>query len=163
MKIFSLIRKQRIARPRAEVFRFFEQPENLERITPRSVGFVILTPRPIVMKTGTVLDYTIRVLGWPVRWTTLISSYEPPDRFADVALRSPYSFWHHRHTFEEDGEGTVMIDEVHYALPLGIIGRIVHRLWVRGQLKRIFDYRAGVIARLLEFDRGAQISEGESQ
>jgi len=149
MKIYILKRRQVIPRSRDEVFRFFERPENLERITPAAVGFKILTPGPISMHAGAVLDYTIRLLGLSVRWTTLIASHEPPDRFTDVALRGPYSFWHHTHTFEEVEGGTLMTDEVRYALPFGFLGGMVHALWVKRQLKQIFDYRADVIARLL--------------
>jgi len=152
MRLYTLKREQIIKRPREEVFGFFERPENLERITPRSVGFEILTPRQISMHTGTVLDYTIRLLGIRVRWTTLITAHEPPKRFADVALKGPYSFWHHTHTFEELGNHTLMIDEVRYALPFGGLGRLVHALWVKRQLKHIFDYRAEVIRELLEPD-----------
>ena len=95
MRIYTLRRQQLIPGSQAEVFRFFECPENLELITPTSVGFTMLTPSPIAMHAGAVLDYTIRVLGMTVRWTTLISSYDPPARFVDVALRGPYQFWHH--------------------------------------------------------------------
>ncbi len=150
MKTYILKRRQVIAKPIRDVFHFFGKPENLEEITPGSVGFNILTPRPIIMKAGTVLDYTIRILGLPIRWTTLISSYDPPNGFSDVALRGPYSFWHHTHTFERAAQGTTMTDEVHYALPFGFLGRIVHALWVRRQLNYIFDYRANVIGKLLE-------------
>lgn len=161
MKIYILKREQLIAIPRREVFAFFENPENLEKITPRSVGFNILTPRPIKMKAGTVLDYTIRLLGISVRWTTLISEYNPPYNFSDVALRGPYSFWHHTHTFEETDGWTIMIDEVHYALPFGILGRIAHFLWVRHQLNQIFNYRARIIVRLLESTNGAAPIDGD--
>ena len=150
MKTYNLRRQQTVKAPREQVFRFFESPENLERITPGDVGFEILTPRPITMQTGAVLDYTIRVLGLPVRWTTLIASYDPPNRFTDVALKSPYSFWHHTHTFEEAADGTLMTDDVKYALPFGWLGRLVHTLWVRRQLTKIFDFRAEVIMRLIE-------------
>jgi len=150
MKIYTLKRKQSIARLRWEMFEFFEKPDNLEKITPNSVGFEILTPKPIKMKTGTVLDYTIRLFGLPVRWTTLITDYDPPQGFSDVALRGPYRFWHHTHTFEENTDGTIMTDEVRYALPLGFIGRIIHALWVKRQLDKIFNYRARVISDMLE-------------
>jgi ligand-binding SRPBCC domain-containing protein len=150
MKIYTLKRRQTIKRPREEVFRFFESPENLERITPKSVGFNILTPRPIKMKVGTVLDYTIRLMGLQVRWTTLISEYEPPHRFCDVSIRGPYSYWHHTHTFEDTEDGTVMTDEVRYAMPFGFLGRVVRLFWVRRQLDQIFDYRARVIGKMLE-------------
>jgi ligand-binding SRPBCC domain-containing protein len=149
LKIYTLKREQLIKRPRLEVFEFFEEPESLERITPPSVGFEILTPRPILMQAGTVLDYTIRLFGLPVRWTTMITGYNPPHSFSDVALKGPYSFWHHTHTFVEAEGGTMMVDEVRYVLPLGPIGQLVHTLWVNRQLKRIFDYRARVIHELL--------------
>lgn len=150
MKIYTLRRQQVISRPVREVFKFFQSPENLEKITPTSVGFNILTPGPIKMQTGTVLDYTIRLLGFPVRWTTLISEYDPPYRFVDIALHGPYSFWHHTHTFEESEQGTLMTDEVRYALPFGLLGRIVHSLWVKRRLDHIFDYRARIMGQLLE-------------
>ena len=150
MKVHTLEREQLIRRPKAEVFEFFERPENLERITPASLGFHILTPEPITMKAAAILDYTIDVLGIPVRWTTVITDYDPPNGFTDVALRGPYSFWHHAHSFEEVEGGTMMKDEVHYVMPLGVAGRLVHRLWVKGQLRRIFDHRAKVIRNLVE-------------
>jgi len=150
MKLYTLRREQTVKAPLEEVFRFFEQPDNLEKITPDSVGFNILTPRPIKMQVGAVLDYTIKLLGLPVRWTTQITEYEPPYRFVDVALRGPYSFWHHTHTFEAGGQGTVMTDVVRYALPFGYLGGITHALWVRRQLNQIFDYRSRIIQRMLE-------------
>lgn len=150
MKTYLLKRRQVIAKPIETVFRFFEAPENLERITPSNVGFNTLTPMPIRMQTGAVLDYTIRLFGVPVRWTTQIVGYDPPHRFADVALRGPYSFWHHTHSFEQTPEGTVMTDEVRYVMPFGLLGRFVHALLVKRRLDRIFDYRAEVIGRLLD-------------
>lgn len=149
MRVYVLHRRQKIKAPLKRVFEFFQSPENLERITPRSVGFRILTPKPITMQVGTVLDYTIRLFGLPVRWTTLISEYDPPQRFADVALKGPYRFWHHTHTFEVDGDATVMTDEVNYALPFGWLGRLAHALWVKRQLQNIFDYRGKVIATVM--------------
>jgi ligand-binding SRPBCC domain-containing protein len=150
MKVYTLKRKQSFALSLQDVFEFFGKPENLEEITPRSVGFHILTPRPIKIKVGTVLDYTIRLFGISVRWTTLISEYDPPNRFSDVAIRGPYSFWFHTHTFKTDNGKTIMKDEVSYALPFGFIGRLAHFLWVKRQLNYIFDYRAQVISDILE-------------
>lgn len=146
MKVYTLKRTQNINCQAAELFSFFEDPGNLEKMTPASIGFEILTPGPIVMARGTVLDYTIRLLGLSIRWTTLIAEYDPPRGFRDVALRGPYSFWHHTHTFEDTEAGTVMTDEVRYTLPFGLLGRLVHIVWVRRQLKMIFDFRAQVIA-----------------
>ena len=140
-------RSQFVGRPVAEVFAFFEKPENLAKITPGSVGFEILTPTPIPMRTGVVIDYTIRVLGVRQHWTTLITDYEPPYRFVDVQLKGPYLFWHHTHRFESIDGGTMMHDTVEYVMPFGPLGRMIHALFVKRQLRSIFDYRAAEIAR----------------
>lgn len=145
MKLYTLKREQFIMSDRESVFSFFKLPENLEKITPSEVGFVILTPKPIKMHIGTVLDYTINLFGFKVRWTTLISEYDEPYGFIDIATKSPYSFWHHQHSFQETAEGTIMTDEVTYALPFGFLGRIIHNLWVKKRLEFIFDYRQKII------------------
>ena len=154
MKKYILRRKQVIPRSLEEVFVFFSHPENLTRITPADMGFSILTPLPIAMKSGALIDYTIRVLGVSLRWTTLITTYDPPRCFVDEQIRGPYSFWHHRHYFNATDAGTEVLDEVHYALPGGVLAPLAHALFVRRALKRIFDHRAQIIAQ--EFStRGA--------
>lgn len=149
MKTHTLERRQILAAPLGEVFAFFESPENLARITPPWLGFEILTPQPISMRTGTVIDYTVRWLGVPVRWRTLITSYEPGRKFVDEQIMGPYSLWHHTHEFAEESGGTAMTDRVVYGLPYGILGELAHNLMVRRQLEEIFDYRAEVIGRIL--------------
>ncbi|MFH2056146.1 MAG: SRPBCC family protein [bacterium] len=141
MKVYSLTREQEVSRPLSEVFAFFARPENLARLTPGTLGFEILTPGPLVMKAGTVIDYTLRIMQVPTHWRTLIETYEPPDRFVDIQLKGPYKFWHHTHSFTARGQGTLIRDEVHYSLPFGMLGRLVHSLWVRRQLEGIFDFR----------------------
>lgn len=150
MKVYTLKRKQKVKRPLKEVFNFFDRPENLSKLTPDALGFKILTPPPIVMKEGALIDYTVKVMGINIHWRTLISTYDPPDKFVDEQLKGPYSFWHHTHRFKEIPEGTSIEDEVHYALPFGIIGRLVHSLFVKRQLKKIFDYRSRTIAGIFE-------------
>ena len=86
-------------------------------------------------------------MGISLRWTTLITTYEPPGCFIDEQIRGPYSFWHHRHYFSETDGGTEIVDEVHYALPGGFLAPLAHALFVRRQLERIFDHRAQVIAQ----------------
>jgi ligand-binding SRPBCC domain-containing protein len=90
----------------------------------------------------------VRWLGMPARWTTLITSYEPPVRFVDQQLRGPYSFWHHTHEFRATPRGTVMTDRVRYVLPAGPVGVLLHTLLVRRQLEEIFDFRRRVIAEI---------------
>jgi ligand-binding SRPBCC domain-containing protein len=141
MKIHTLQKRQFIKKPLSEVFAFFSEPANLALLTPRNLGFELLTPPPIQMKNGTLIDYTIKLLGINVRWTTFITELERPRRFVDVQLRGPYSFWHHTHEFSETDEGTVMTDTVKYAMPMGLIGRLVHVLFVQRQLESIFNFR----------------------
>ncbi len=148
MKMYTLTREQFINRPINKVFALFENPENLELITPPFLKFVIFSPRPIQKKAGTVIDFSIRILGIRMHWRTLISDYEPPYRFVDVQLKGPYTFWHHTHTFDELDHGVLMVDEIRYILPFGIIGRLVHALLVKRKIEMIFDYRARVVERI---------------
>ncbi len=150
MTIHTLERKQRLPLKPGEVFPFFESPENLARITPPWLNFRILTPSPIEMKVGTVIDYTIRWLGIPVRWRILITSHEPPWSFVDKQIAGPYSLWHHTHLFAETASGTEMTDSVRYALPGGPFGDVAHAMIVRRQLNEIFNHRAETISRMLE-------------
>ncbi len=152
MKIHTIKRRQFIARPLSEVFKFFSTPENLALITPPDVGFVVLTPSPIAMKEGTLIDYTILVMGKRQRWTTLISEYAPMHHFVDVQLKGPYSYWHHKHGFIETDDGTIIEDEVRYVMPFGFLGEMLHTLFVEKQLKGIFDHREKIIERLFPGD-----------
>jgi ligand-binding SRPBCC domain-containing protein len=153
MKTHTLQRRQFIKKALSEVFAFFSEPGNLALLTPRKLGFKILTPLPIQMKNGALIDYTIKLLGINVRWTTFVTHFEPPQRFVDVQLRGPYSFWHHTHEFTETQGGTEMTDTVTYALPLGIIGTVMHELIVKRQLDAIFNYRKGAVEAVFSQER----------
>jgi hypothetical protein len=148
VKVYTLRRSQTVERSLGEVFAFFAEPENLERLTPSHLGFTILTPGPLVMREGALIDYSLRIMGISTFWTTMIETYEPPHRFVDVQLKGPYKFWHHTHRFKETEQGTVIEDIVNYVLPLGPLGRLARAFLVRHQLEKIFDYRADVIAEL---------------
>lgn len=148
MKVYTLTREQSVSRPLDEVFGFFSRPENLARLTPDSLGFIVLTPSPIEMKAGAVIDYTIRVLGFRRHWRTLIESYDPPHRFVDIQLKGPYILWHHTHSFSKTGTGTLIRDDVRFVLPLGVLGRLAYSLLIKRQLDRIFKYRSKVISEV---------------
>lgn len=148
MRTHHLQATQLIRRPIEEVFAFFERPENLARITPPGMGFDRLSD-DVEMREGLSIDYRIRpLLGIPMRWRTRIDSYERPNGFSDVQLRGPYRRWEHRHAFRSVPEGTLIEDDLTYALPLGLLGALAHRLVVRSQLLEIFRHRARTIASI---------------
>ncbi|MDX6706469.1 MAG: hypothetical protein QOI48_2315 [Solirubrobacteraceae bacterium] len=150
MDVHTLRREQRLSGSPQSVFAFFSDAANLEAITPPMLGFRIATPGSIEMRTGTLIEYRLRVHGVPMRWTTAIREWEPPHRFVDEQLRGPYALWQHTHTFQDDGSGgTLMSDVVRYAIGFGPLGAVAQRLLVRRDLDAIFDYRAARVRELL--------------
>ena len=114
------------------------------------MGFKILTPLPIQMQKGILIDYVVNIMAVPVRWTSLITEYDPPHKFVDEQIRGPYSFWHHAHHFREVPEGTLTEDVIHYGLPFGLLGALIEPILVRPQLRAIFDYRQQIISEHFE-------------
>lgn len=139
---------QNIPRSRCEVFAFFADAHNLERLTPPFLGFTILTPDPIEMKDGAIIDYALRLYGVSLKWKTRIEAFSPESHFVDFQLRGPYRYWHHLHEFETVAGGTRMRDVVDYQLPLGPLGNVAHALFVRRSLERIFAYRRQAIGEI---------------
>lgn len=140
-------RKTFSPRAGAEVFAFFADASNLARLTPEWLKFTIETPTPVDMGRGAVIDYTIRIYGIPMRWRTLITEWEPPFRFVDEQVYGPYRYWRHEHTFDKSGDGTLLGDRVEYAAPFGALA---DRVFVRGNLRRIFDHRSEVLCELFD-------------
>lgn len=142
---------QDLPRPRSEVFPFFADPANLQRLTPPWLHFEVLTPEPLPRGEGAVFAYRLRVRGLPIRWRTLIEAYEDGSKFVDRQIAGPYALWHHTHRFEDlPGGGTRITDQVRYKVGWGFIGRIVTALWVRRDIERIFAYRKQVLAELFK-------------
>ncbi|HVM61088.1 MAG TPA: SRPBCC family protein [Verrucomicrobiae bacterium] len=158
MKEFLFATEIWLPRPPAEVFPFFADAGNLDLLTPPWLRFEILTPLPVEMKVGTLIDYRLRLHGWPIRWRTRIREWQPPVRFVDEQLRGPYWQWIHEHTFVEREGSTVVGDRVRYAVPGGAL---VNKLFVRRDVEKIFAYRQerlaarfGRVAGLRSFESG---------
>ncbi len=140
-----LTTEQILPRPLTEVFAFFADAGNLDRLTPPWLHFEILTPQPIEMKVGALIDYRLRLRGLPIRWQSEISDWNPPYRFVDEQRRGPYQLWHHTHEFAEVDGGTAVRDIVRYRVPGGVLADV---LFVRRDLRKIFGYRQEKLAAL---------------
>jgi ligand-binding SRPBCC domain-containing protein len=143
-----LERTQIINSPREQVFDFFADAANLERITPPELNFHITTPPPIDIKKGCLIEYQLKLRGIPIKWKTEITGWNPPFDFVDSALKSPYKQWIHLHKFTvgENGE-TIMQDIVRYRLPFEPFGDVAH-WFVKRELKYIFDYRRKIVEEI---------------
>ncbi|HKV12530.1 MAG TPA: SRPBCC family protein [Thermoanaerobaculia bacterium] len=147
MKVYELKYTQDLPRPRAEVFEFFADPHNLEKITPPWLHFEIQTPMLMGVKRDTQIDYRLRLHGIPLRWTTEITAWDPPRRFVDQQMKGPYRLWIHEHHFHElPGGGTRITDEILYAPPFGALA---NWLLVDRDLKAIFKYRQERLVEIL--------------
>ena len=140
-----LVREQFVPKPKSEVFAFFADAGNLERLTPRSLHFKIKTPLPIAMHAGTLIDYRISLFGIGLNWRTLIEVFEPERIFVDVQIKGPYRLWRHTHEFISTDGGTVVRDRVEYEVPLGPLGRLARGAFVDRYLSEIFDFRRQAI------------------
>jgi ligand-binding SRPBCC domain-containing protein len=149
MGLYTLHRELWVPHLLSTVFDFFSRVENLEQITPPWMHFRILTGPPIKMKPGAIIAYSLRVRGIPLRWVTEIERWNPPHEFIDIQAKGPYAFWRHTHRFSEVDGGVLIADSVEYALPLGLLGRLAHRVQVARDLSCIFDYRSQQVQALL--------------
>lgn len=141
LKIYELKRQVIIPAPIGEVFSFFSAVENLNLITPPWLYFKILTPLPVKMKKNALIDYSIKLLGLQMTWRTEITVWQPLDRFVDRQVNGPYRVWEHTHLFEEKAGGTQMEDIIRYAVPGFVLSPLIHFLFVRPRLEKIFSFR----------------------
>jgi ligand-binding SRPBCC domain-containing protein len=129
---------------------FFSNPANLSTITPPNMGFKMVSLyHGDTMYPGQIIEYKVKpVLGIPLYWMTEITHVEDQKYFVDEQRFGPYSLWHHQHHFKAISGGVEMSDIVHYKIPFGILGDLSQALFVRKELKSIFDYRIKAVERI---------------
>jgi ligand-binding SRPBCC domain-containing protein len=149
-KIRTLHGEQRIPAALPEVFSFFSEARNLDRITQPWLDFRVLEQSDRELRAGTLIYYQLGWHGIPLRWTTRIEEWCPPTRFVDTQLKGPYRLWHHTHSFEACDGGTLIGDTVQYAVPAGVLGDFFGGWMVRRDVERIFDYRAKQICAIFK-------------
>lgn len=146
MKVYKKESVQFVNATLEECWTFFSNPENLQKITPESMGFKITDFDGNSMYAGQIIQYKVTpLLGLKLSWTTEITQVKDHAYFIDEQRFGPYSFWHHKHFFEQVGDQVKMTDVIHYAIPLGFIGRIMNTLIIKNKLKEIFEHRSLVI------------------
>ena len=145
---------QWLNRPQEEVFSFFSDEKNLEKITPPWVSLKILNKSTSELEAGTLIDYKLKIHGFPARWRTKIKTWEPPHGFSDIQLKGPYKKWDHSHYFERLAGGTLMRDQIYFRVPMACLGHLFAGSFVKKDVGKIFAYRSRVIEEF--FDKAVQ-------
>ena len=142
MKLYSIHTKQNLPISLEEAWNFIANPKNLEVITPKSMGFKTLSGDEKEMFAGQIIHYHITPLfGIKLQWVTEITHVKDQKFFVDEQRFGPYAFWHHKHFLKEIPGGVEMEDIVHYKVPMGILGQLVHPFLVKPKLDEIFAFR----------------------
>ena len=153
---FYFQQKMIIEKPLKEVFGFFSNAENLQRITPPKLQFKILTSLPVSMTKGTLIDYQIKLFKVPFKWKTEITEWNPPYRFIDIQRKGPYRQWIHTHKFEQTEHGVLVTDMVHYKLWGSVFNGLINRWFVRPQVSNIFEFRRRALSNIFHNEYGAE-------
>jgi ligand-binding SRPBCC domain-containing protein len=151
MKLYHLKQKQTLPVSLPEAWDFFSRPENLLKITPDNMGFdmTFISGSETEMYAGQLIAYKLKLFpGISTFWMTEIKHINEPYYFVDEQKFGPYLLWNHQHHFREVPEGVEMSDEITYAIPLGLVGRLANNLFVARKLKAIFEYREKTLKRL---------------
>lgn len=147
--MYQLKRTQFVKTDLSTCWEFFSSPNNLNKITPKEMGFDVLTEGVENMYEGLMIEYKVRpLLNIPLRWITEITHVKHQQYFVDEQRKGPYKIWHHEHHFKEVQGGVEMTDIVSYELPFGILGKLAHPLIVKKKLDQIFAYRFKIVDEL---------------
>lgn len=148
MHLYKLQRTQILPISMEEAWDFLSNPAGLPEITPPHMKFAMPDDAPDRIYPGLILTYL--VCPFPaveLQWVSEITQVEEPCYFIDEQRFGPYKFWHHQHHIRPVEGGVEMEDIIHYGLPFGFLGRIVHSVLVGRQLRAIFDYRHNALIR----------------
>lgn len=153
---YQLNKVQQLNCNKKTAWEFFSSPYNLSQITPKNMGFVVLTDlKDDAIYEGMEIEYKVTPLfGIPMRWKTKITEVEPYKSFTDFQEKGPYKLWNHHHEFIENDGGVFMKDNLTYEMPYGILGIIVHTIIIKKKLKNIFDYRFRVLDDMFNAEMG---------
>lgn len=148
MNFYSIKSTQHLPISLNQAWEFFSSPNNLAKITPPDMSFIITSDKKDgeKMYAGQIITYIIKpMFGIPVKWMTEITHVKEGEYFIDEQRFGPYKLWHHHHSFKETPTGVEMNDEVNYVLPFGVLGTIAHALFIKKRIKHIFEYRTKVL------------------
>lgn len=151
MHLYHLQAQQLLPITLQTAWEYFSSPNNLAEITPAWLNFKVTSALPEKMYAGMIVTYQVRPWGGlALNWVTEISHVNAPHFFVDEQRFGPYRFWHHQHHFREVAGGVEMSDLVHYALPLGPLGRLAHFLSVNARLQEIFQFRRVQLEKIFQ-------------
>lgn len=149
MKIYQLHSVQKLPISITEAWDFLSNPKNLKTITPDFMSFDIVSGAEKEMYPGQIIEYIVKpVFGIPNKWITEITHVEDKKYFVDEQRFGPYSLWHHKHFLRKIDGGVEMEDIIHYKIPFGLLGQLVHPILVKPKLNQIFEYRKSKLIEL---------------
>jgi ligand-binding SRPBCC domain-containing protein len=147
--MYNFRQEQRVGINREELWSFFCDPNNLQKIMPPEMEIQMIGVMNQHIHAGQIIEYQVKVpLLGRKKWVSEIKAVEDGFCFTDVQKVGPYKYWEHKHIFEEEGEGVLLIDEIQYDLPLGIMGVLGNMWLVNRTLKKIFEYRAFAVGKI---------------
>lgn len=151
----QLYREQQLNCDLETAWYFFSNPANLAKITPKDMGFTVLTEyNDEHIFEGMIIDYTVSpILKIPMKWKTKITQVNFKHSFTDFQEKGPYRYWNHFHEFVPNDKGVLMKDTVDYELPMGVFGDIAHRIFVKKKLDDIFSFRNVVLEKLFNSNK----------
>jgi len=142
--VYKIERTQHLPVSIERAWDFFSSPANLQQITPPTMDFTVISSGSTngKMYPGQIIEYYVTPIpGIKKYWMTEITYVEEGKYFIDEQRIGPYSLWHHQHHFKETDHGVLMTDIIHYKIPFWFFGDIANALFVKQQLKKIFDFR----------------------